>query len=139
MPTQLKQVISSFLTWSAYEKLAMSMTWQISPGAVLLQLPYTTQSALECSWGFFLVAVFSKDGVLKSEWGLMIHLEVFNTSRGPIHRYLKLCLTYSTCIYNCLQHNGDDSLKKPKYAATTKVYQAGVITICVNITAGHLD
>jgi hypothetical protein len=26
MPTQLKQVISSFLTWSAYEKLAMSMT-----------------------------------------------------------------------------------------------------------------
>jgi hypothetical protein len=69
MPTQLKQVISSFLTWSAYEKLAMSMTWQISPGAVLLQLPYTTQSALECSW-VFLVAVFSKDGVLESEWGL---------------------------------------------------------------------
>jgi hypothetical protein len=28
MPTQLKQVIGSFLTWSAYEKLAMSMTWQ---------------------------------------------------------------------------------------------------------------
>jgi hypothetical protein len=30
MPTQLKQAISSFLTWPAYEKLAMSMTWQIS-------------------------------------------------------------------------------------------------------------
>jgi hypothetical protein len=60
MPTQLKQVISSFLTWSAYEKLAMSMTWQISPGAVLLlQLPYTTQSALECYW-VFLVAVFPR-------------------------------------------------------------------------------
>jgi hypothetical protein len=48
-PTQLKQVISSFLTWPAHEKLAMSMTWQISPGTVLLQLPYTSQSALECS------------------------------------------------------------------------------------------
>jgi hypothetical protein len=34
MPTQLKQVISSFLTWSSYKKLAMSMTWQISPGAL---------------------------------------------------------------------------------------------------------
>jgi hypothetical protein len=55
MPTQLKQVISSFLTWSAYEKLAMSMTWQISPGAVLLQLPYTTQSELEFSWIFWLL------------------------------------------------------------------------------------
>jgi hypothetical protein len=50
MPAQLKQVICSFLTWSAYEKLAMSVTWQISPGSVLLQLPYTTQSALEFSW-----------------------------------------------------------------------------------------
>jgi hypothetical protein len=75
MLTQLKQVISSFLTWSAYEKLAMSMTWQMSPGAVLLQLPYTTQSALECSW-FFLVAVFSKDGVLESEWGLNLPLNL---------------------------------------------------------------
>jgi len=28
MPTQLKQDISSFLTWSAYKKLAMSMTWR---------------------------------------------------------------------------------------------------------------
>jgi hypothetical protein len=55
MPTQLKEVIKSFLTWSAYEKLAMSMTWQISPGAVLLQLPYTTQSALECSWVLWLL------------------------------------------------------------------------------------
>jgi hypothetical protein len=60
MPTQLKQVISSFLTWSAYEKLAMSMTWQTSPGALLLQLPFTTQSALECSWVIFLVAVFPR-------------------------------------------------------------------------------
>jgi hypothetical protein len=68
MPTQLKQVINSFLTWSAYEKLAMFMTWQISPGTVLLQLPYTTESALESSWVFWLL--FSKDGVLESEWGL---------------------------------------------------------------------
>jgi ABC-type histidine transport system ATPase subunit len=36
MPTQLKQVVSSFLTWFAYEKLTISMTWQISPGKVLL-------------------------------------------------------------------------------------------------------
>jgi len=36
MPTLLKQVISSFLTWSAYKKLAMSMTWQISPGALYI-------------------------------------------------------------------------------------------------------
>jgi hypothetical protein len=35
MPTQLKQVSSSFLTLSANEKLAMSMTWQISPGYTL--------------------------------------------------------------------------------------------------------
>jgi hypothetical protein len=77
MPTQLKQVISSFLTWSAYEKLAMSMTWQISPGTVLLQLPYTTQSALECSWVFFFSGCcFSKDGVLKSEWG-SFHTSIF--------------------------------------------------------------
>jgi hypothetical protein len=69
MPTQLKQVISSFLTWSSHEKLAMSMTWQISPGAVLLQLPYTTQAALEC-FCFFFGCCFSKDGVLESEWGL---------------------------------------------------------------------
>jgi hypothetical protein len=68
MPTHLKQVISPFLTWPAYEKLAMSMTWQISPGAVLLQLPYTTQSALEFL-GFF-GCCFSKDGVLESEWDL---------------------------------------------------------------------
>jgi len=26
MPTQIKQVIGSFLAWSAYKKLAMSMT-----------------------------------------------------------------------------------------------------------------
>jgi hypothetical protein len=32
MPTLLKQVINSFLTWSAYKKLAVSMTWHISPG-----------------------------------------------------------------------------------------------------------
>jgi hypothetical protein len=32
MPTQHKQVVGSFLTWFAYEKLTMSMTWQISPG-----------------------------------------------------------------------------------------------------------
>jgi hypothetical protein len=69
MPTQLKQVINSFLTWSAYEKLAMSMTWQISPSAVFLQLSYTTQSALECSWVVF-GCCFSKDGVLESEWGV---------------------------------------------------------------------
>jgi hypothetical protein len=30
MPTQIKQVVSSFLTWFAYEKLTMSMTWQIT-------------------------------------------------------------------------------------------------------------
>jgi hypothetical protein len=60
MPTQLKQVISSFLTWSAYEKLAMSVTWHISPGTVLLQFPYSTQSALESSWFFLGGLLFSQ-------------------------------------------------------------------------------
>jgi hypothetical protein len=38
MPTQLKQVVGSFLTWFAYEKLTMSMIWQISPGSMVLIL-----------------------------------------------------------------------------------------------------
>jgi hypothetical protein len=29
MPTQLEQATSSLLTWSAYKKLAMSVSWQI--------------------------------------------------------------------------------------------------------------
>jgi hypothetical protein len=32
MPTQLEQVISSLLTWFAFEELTMSVTWQNSPG-----------------------------------------------------------------------------------------------------------
>jgi hypothetical protein len=36
MPTQLKQVVGSFLTWFVYEKL--TMTWRISPGSVVLIL-----------------------------------------------------------------------------------------------------
>jgi hypothetical protein len=38
MPTQLKQVVGSFLSWFAYGKLTMSMTWQISPGSIVLIL-----------------------------------------------------------------------------------------------------
>jgi hypothetical protein len=38
MPTQLKQVVGSFLTWFACEKLTISMTWQISLGSVVLIL-----------------------------------------------------------------------------------------------------
>jgi hypothetical protein len=32
MHTQIELAISSLLTWSAYKKLAMSVSWQISPG-----------------------------------------------------------------------------------------------------------
>jgi hypothetical protein len=38
MPAQLMQVVGSFLTWFAYEKRTMSMTWQISPGSMVLIL-----------------------------------------------------------------------------------------------------
>jgi hypothetical protein len=38
MPTELKQVVGSFLTWFFYEKLTMSMTWQICPGSMVLIL-----------------------------------------------------------------------------------------------------
>jgi hypothetical protein len=36
MPTQFEQVIGSFLTWFAYKVLTMSVTWQISPGSLML-------------------------------------------------------------------------------------------------------
>jgi hypothetical protein len=42
----LEQVINSFLTWSVYKKLTMSMTWQISPGTMIL--PYSTHSITLC-------------------------------------------------------------------------------------------
>jgi hypothetical protein len=38
MPAQFEQVIGAFLTWFAYEKLTMSLTWQISPGTMMLVL-----------------------------------------------------------------------------------------------------
>jgi hypothetical protein len=38
MPAQSKQVIISFLTRFAYEKLAVSATWRISPGFKVLML-----------------------------------------------------------------------------------------------------
>jgi hypothetical protein len=38
MPVQFKQVISSFLTWSACEKLAVSATWCILPGFFTLKV-----------------------------------------------------------------------------------------------------
>jgi hypothetical protein len=38
MPVQFKQVISSFLTQSAYKKLAVSATWRILPGSEVLML-----------------------------------------------------------------------------------------------------
>jgi hypothetical protein len=36
MPVQFKQVISPFLTQSAYKKLAVSAAWHVLPGASLL-------------------------------------------------------------------------------------------------------
>jgi hypothetical protein len=44
MPTKLSQVISSFLTQSTYKKLAMSVTWQFSPGT-----PTPLQN-YSCAW-----------------------------------------------------------------------------------------
>jgi hypothetical protein len=38
MPAQFEQVVGSFLTWFADEQLTMSVTWQISPGTVMLVL-----------------------------------------------------------------------------------------------------
>jgi hypothetical protein len=38
MSTEFKQVGGSFLTWFVYEKLTRSMTWQISPGSMVLIL-----------------------------------------------------------------------------------------------------
>jgi hypothetical protein len=38
MPAQFEQVIGSFLTWFADEQLTMSVTWQISPGTMMLVL-----------------------------------------------------------------------------------------------------
>jgi hypothetical protein len=38
IPVQFKQVISSFLTQSAYKKLAVSATWHILPGSEVLML-----------------------------------------------------------------------------------------------------
>jgi thiosulfate reductase cytochrome b subunit len=38
MPVYFKQVISSFLTRSAYEKLAVSAVWHVFPGFVVLML-----------------------------------------------------------------------------------------------------
>jgi hypothetical protein len=38
MPTQSEQVISSFLTRFAYEKLSVSATWRIPPGFKVLML-----------------------------------------------------------------------------------------------------
>jgi hypothetical protein len=37
MPTQFEQVIG-YLTWFAYKELTISMTWQISPGTLMLVL-----------------------------------------------------------------------------------------------------
>jgi hypothetical protein len=38
MPAQSEQVISSFLTQFAYEKLAVSTTWSVPPGFKVLIL-----------------------------------------------------------------------------------------------------
>jgi hypothetical protein len=38
VPAQLEQVVGSFLTWFAYEKLTMSLSWHIFTGAVVLIL-----------------------------------------------------------------------------------------------------
>jgi hypothetical protein len=38
MPAQFEQVVGSFLTWFADEQLTISVTWQISPGTMVLVL-----------------------------------------------------------------------------------------------------
>jgi hypothetical protein len=38
MPAQFEQVVGSLLVWFADEQLTMSVTWQISPGTIMLVL-----------------------------------------------------------------------------------------------------
>jgi hypothetical protein len=47
MPTQSEQVISSFLTRFAYEKLAVSTTWSVPPGFKVLILGPELASCLQ--------------------------------------------------------------------------------------------
>jgi hypothetical protein len=61
MPVQFKQVISSFLTQSAYKKLAVSAAWHILPGFEVLMLNGTD---MEKRTDFMFVqdgALFSKN------------------------------------------------------------------------------
>jgi hypothetical protein len=48
MPVQFKQVISSFLTQSAYKKLAVSATWHIPPGRSKTIDPYPLMKNFAC-------------------------------------------------------------------------------------------
>jgi hypothetical protein len=60
MPVQFKQVISSFLTQSAYKKIAVSAAWHIFPGFEVLMLSsfHLLFSLACCIYSFILVIFF---------------------------------------------------------------------------------
>jgi hypothetical protein len=99
MPNQFEQVIGSFLTWFAYKELAMSATWQISPGTLMLvlspdlycfscQTPRYSNVSVSMAW----ISNDTIDSVLR-------HREVGQAKdlSAPLHNYFTVQLLLRYC------------------------------------------